>query len=136
MLQGDIDISTVTILQSLINKIDDTLNSCENSDTSPCTSTTDSYNNIHSTNTNVLSNTPMSDDTSSSASVVSPAAYEEVHDTANPIKYDNNVADTSCYDSLANYIRICSNINNVNILSEMSSNLQLSDISEPEVGRN
>ena len=132
MLQGDIEISTVTILQSLICKIDDTLNgkSCENSDKSPCNSLANTNTNC-SINTDSLSINPLPHETLSNTTVTSPAAFEEAVDTENAI-INNDFDQSSCYDSLAKYIRVCSNINNDNMLSERSANIELSDISESE----
>ena len=144
MLEGDIEISTVTILQSLIDKINDTLNDSPSqcSNESSCKSRKDVQ------TTHGICNDILSDVCNTSCNSIdiqgildfvdnpsngngSPAAYEEVSNTT--CLPNDNDNDAGYYDTLAKFIRELSDTNHDLIMSEQSlTNLKLSDISETE----
>ena len=134
MLEGDFEISTVTILQSLIDKINITLNDCEGSLITKSSSSSIDYEIAHNFHGNIVSNLSKtsgqySEESLNSNSHVSsiidsnqykdievcasgsitqingsPAAFVEVCDAANASN-DGLAVNHSSYDTLAQYIR-------------------------------
>ena len=136
MLEGDVEISTVTILQSLIQKINNTLNDspCESSSDNTSKCSHEIVNDVHDISSDLVNYVcyqDISNEIDNEANIHgSPAAFEEVGSSVTCTPNYNSV-DSNCYETLANYIRELShnNLDQIIFKQSHSADIKLSDIS-------